>query len=394
MENIEQIDQSGSDKLRELGLIHTYPLHIDVLNNETGFALYLNIPYEFQDDGHPLANDNDSEWAVGVHYTDYDPNSPPVYSSREFWMDRDMDSYLQIREVDEVGNPGEWHLAPLTWANLSVNTNPPATLDKSGFDNFDAVTWFEGLETGKDYQVQLWHDTNENGRLDTQGYWERDIYIQTTPQEDGTISTRAMLRDYYFWQEPDLYSGIHTINTDPDAFNVDIDADGTMDFFIDADGTMDFFVEGNDHLDGQIRGAHLEGGADDDRLHGNAGNDRLNGYEGDDYLEGNAGDDLLLGGPGDDSLIGNEGDDRLEGGAGDDVFVFYRRGGNDTIEDFGNGSDTIDLAAFAEISDVDNLTITQSGSNTLIDLSAHRGGTITLQAFTGALDDSDFIFAA
>lgn len=75
-------------------------------------------------------------------------------------------------------------------------------------------------------------------------------------------------------------------------------------------------------------------------------------------------------------------------------FVFSRRDGNDTIEDFGNGSDAIDLAYFAEISDVNDLTITPSDSNTVIDLSAHGGGTITLQDFNGALDDSDFIFAA
>ena len=323
--------------------------------------------------------------------------------------------------------------------NFAQNADTPGALEALGFDRFDSVTWFEGLEPGKEYQVQMWFDMNDNGELDSAGRWVLGTYGLATSQEDGGYHVQAIRDDYYYWQEPDLYSGIHTINTDPDAFNVDIDADGTMDFFIDADGTMDFFVEDNDHLDILIGGAYLVGGDGDDVLFGDDGDDQLYGGDGDDILIGYNGDDHLEGGAGDDSLSGNEGDDRLFGGAGDDSlyggddddedlldggdgddqldggpgndwlfggdgddeFSFDRRygdlllhHGNDTIQDFGNGSDTINLEYFAEISDVDDLTITQSDSNTVIDLSDHGGGTITLIDFTGALDDSDFIFAA
>ena len=76
-------------------------------------------------------------------------------------------------------------------------------------------------------------------------------------------------------------------------------------------------------------------------LVGNAGANRLRGGAGQDRLKGFAGDDILIGGSGRDTLTG---------GTGEDLFVFSKVGHSttanaDTITDFVQGEDLIDLSA-------------------------------------------------
>ena len=85
--------------------------------------------------------------------------------------------------------------------------------------------------------------------------------------------------------------------------------------------------------------------------------------------------------PGADRLWGGPDDDMLYGGEGDDVFVMAAGGGNDTVLDFGNGEDRIDLTAFAEIQSVEDLDIRQQENGVDIDLTGQGGGTVTLQDF-------------
>ena len=83
----------------------------------------------------------------------------------------------------------------------------------------------------------------------------------------------------------------------------------------------------------------------DDTITGGDDNDVLRGGVVD-GLAGHDGNDMLDGGTGDDQLWGGSGDDKLIGGLGGDVFVFDLREndglgwGEDTIQDFANGSDT------------------------------------------------------
>ena len=113
-----------------------------------------------------------------------------------------------------------------------------------------------------------------------------------------------------------------------------------------------------------------------------------------DEYTGTASADTLTGGAGDDTITGLAGDDTLAGGEGDDTFVFGSGHGSDTITDFTDGEDLIDLSAFTGITGFGDLTVTQSGSNVVINLSGQTGGgTITLQNFTLAdLDENDFVF--
>ena len=133
------------------------------------------------------------------------------------------------------------------------------------------------------------------------------------------------------------------------------------------------------------------GGNSRDTLTGNAGNDHLAGNNGDDTLSGLAGDDTLLGGNGDDRLRGGTGNDILNGGLGNDLFILAATEGRDTVQDFTNGSDRFGLAGGLTFG---QLTIAQSGSNTLISLT--NGGEV-LASLSGVnanlIDATDFIAA-
>ena len=144
--------------------------------------------------------------------------------------------------------------------------------------------------------------------------------------------------------------------------------------------------KGKDTLDGGAHDDELYGGQHDDILKGGAGLDKLYGGDGDDSLQGNGGNDWLYGGSGDDTLNGGDGDDLLDGGAdydylygglgadslygdGDaaessyDTFIFKSfeesrsgDGNRDTIYDFEQGNDVIDLSEIV-ISDGANVEL-------------------------------------
>ncbi|MDE2759426.1 MAG: calcium-binding protein [Paracoccaceae bacterium] len=172
---------------------------------------------------------------------------------------------------------------------------------------------------------------------------------------------------------------------------------------------------GMDQLVGGADGDILDGGAGDDVLFGgdgmdllvgNSGNDTLYGDQGNDLLDGNAGNDVLYGGGGNDTLNGGGGEDILNGGTGDDIlwgdfcnpdsadiFVVGIGEGKDTIKDFGDGMDKIDLTAFVTLDTVSDLSYTQVGSDVVIDLSSVNGGSVILEGINVSdLDDTDFIF--
>ena len=97
--------------------------------------------------------------------------------------------------------------------------------------------------------------------------------------------------------------------------------------------------EGNDALEGSHR---LYGGVGDDTLWGSG---RLYGGAGDDHFIDSTG--RLFGDAGNDTLRSGTSDDWLEGGVGSDVFVFDGADGNDTIADFTDGVDRIDLREYS-----------------------------------------------
>ena len=177
--------------------------------------------------------------------------------------------------------------------------------------------------------------------------------------------------------------------------------------------------EGDDWAYGGLGSDTLYGGGGDDVLVGGPdgyvldGHDEVHGEDGDDVIVGGAGNDSLYGGAGNDAIRGDwlsdfsgayegEADDTIDGGAGDDTlyggqgadtFVFRPGHGNDTIKDFADGENQIDLTAMSGITGIDNLTITRDGSTAVVDLTAYGGGTIRLQNVdVDNLDAGDFLF--
>ena len=86
----------------------------------------------------------------------------------------------------------------------------------------------------------------------------------------------------------------------------------------------------------------INGGSGQDRLWGGNDNDRLNGGNSNDRLYGEQGNDTLNGGRNNDVLNGGAGDDYMIGGNGSDKFVAHA--GHDTIANFQDNRDTIDVS--------------------------------------------------
>ena len=159
-------------------------------------------------------------------------------------------------------------------------------------------------------------------------------------------------------------------------------------------------LTGSDYADilaGDLRDNRLLGGDGNDVLYGGpgGGDDVLMGEAGHDTVYGGKGDDTLEGGPGNDRLLGGPDNDSVTGGAGDDTFVFGPGGGNDTVPDFGNGEDKIDLTAFADIRSTEDLIMEQQGNHLVVDFSGHGGGTVILRDFNVAdVMETQFVFVA
>jgi|GEM_PF-4184866 len=141
-------------------------------------------------------------------------------------------------------------------------------------------------------------------------------------------------------------------------------------------------------------------GVIDGRVTLGAGNDTYRGAPGTalDTIDGGTGNDLLVGGLGDDTLLGGAGNDRLNGGVGDDTltgsqgvdqFIFQSGGGSDTVTDFTNGPDIINLKVFhlANFAALNGLAHNVAGGMAL-DLTSLGGGVIMFNGFAVAQFDS------
>jgi len=107
---------------------------------------------------------------------------------------------------------------------------------------------------------------------------------------------------------------------------------------------------GKDHLD----------------LIGHGGNNVLRGNAGNNIIDGKRGDDQLFGGYGWDTLIDGQGSDTLTGGNGRDTFVLDGDGLTDTITDWGNGDDTLDITAWTGVAAKSDLVFTSTSGGVII----------------------------
>lgn len=118
---------------------------------------------------------------------------------------------------------------------------------------------------------------------------------------------------------------------------------------------------------------------------GSSGNDTITGTN---LSASSSINDSINGGDGNDILAGRAGNDVLKGGAGGDRFIFGTSEGNDTIVDFTDGIDVIDLRP-ANVIVFSDISIVADGANTRI---VADGTTITLTSISPAvLDATDFL---
>jgi Ca2+-binding RTX toxin-like protein len=182
------------------------------------------------------------------------------------------------------------------------------------------------------------------------------------------------------------------------------------DFFLTGNPGDNIIIggDGNDFLigDAQTVFDSLQGG--DDLILGGDGNDTIFG----DVLGGPptntifGGNDILVGGDGDDLIWGDGnlsfgsgpskgGNDILRGGDGNDRFAFRGAFGNDTIQDFTQGEDSLIFPGQGQDGvlnlGIDVLQIDIIDSDTVITVAANGTfGTVTLAGFTGTLTSEDF----
>ena len=101
--------------------------------------------------------------------------------------------------------------------------------------------------------------------------------------------------------------------------------------------------------------------------------------------------DTLEGGWGEDILDGGVGNDILIGGADSDRFVFFQDTGDDTVNDFVQGEDLLDVSDIFDNAADAIAASNVVGANTVIDLGA--GSSVTLLNVTDPLNAGDFIVA-
>ncbi len=103
----------------------------------------------------------------------------------------------------------------------------------------------------------------------------------------------------------------------------------------------------------------VELGALGDQIVGSDTDDVIHGTVNDDVIVGFDGNDTLFGGAGDDRIIDGAGVDIMWGESGADIFVFRQDYRMDSVMDFEDGIDKIDLTDFAMLYSIEQLTFVQ-----------------------------------
>jgi len=124
------------------------------------------------------------------------------------------------------------------------------------------------------------------------------------------------------------------------------------------------------------------------------GKKNLNGTGNDDQsdLVGNKGKNVLSALDGNDILDGKRGADKLDGGDGADIFVFKNGYGKDTIMDFEDGVDRIDVSEWQGFDDFADIQSQMSSSNGDVLIKVGKDVLRIADTSEAEIDQSDFIF--
>jgi Ca2+-binding RTX toxin-like protein len=205
-------------------------------------------------------------------------------------------------------------------------------------------------------------DTNNNSDI-----FVRDTLTNTTTR---VSVDSAGNQGNNFSLYPSISADGHRVAFDSAASNlVPGDTNNTYDVFVSDIGNTPGNNPPNNNINGTDGNDILTGTSGNDILNGVEGNDVLTGLRGNDILVGGDGRDVLNGGKGFDTLNGGLGNDILVSGGGNDVFVLGVGLGVDTIADFANSQDTVQL--------IDGLTFGQ------LSISPGTDGTLITVASSG-----------
>lgn len=267
-------------------------------------------------------------------------------------------------------------------------------------DALDGNDIIAGDGNGEDSIIVSWYDTTPlvTGSDLINGGDGNDILYGDAALYFGLVNARAS------WAPQSITGGDDFINGGAGSDTIYGDADR---FWINQSYSSAKTVTGGDDT--------IDGGTGDDTIFGDAGSAQSHngGNVGRTFV---GGDDILMGGDGDDTITGDWeysfnaasifGDDTIIGGAGDDImtgdgaasggaitygadiFVFNDGSGNDTIRDFQDGLDVIQVDGYG-LTDFAQLAIDESGGNSVIQFDASNS--VTLLGVTG-LDATDFDF--
>ncbi len=287
-------------------------------------------------------------------YENTGTSSTPVFTGDYYYFGNPLDSV-------RYGDLPSTIVRDLTFVDLDNDND----LDFISIDNNNTIQYFENIGTATEFN-----------------------YVPTSFNRSTTLTIYDTGGTDWLDVRTDRYNQV--IDLSPESWS---SVYGLINNVVIAHGTIienTFAGYGDDWVFGNTANNRLYGGyAGDDLLFGNDGNDTLWGYSGDDLLRGDRDSDRLIGGPGDDTLVGGLGDDRFYFSPDDGVY-------EDTIIDFMNGDDIIDLRAFDTIhsaNDFGYYYYDESEVDTYLDLTGHGGGKIILVGFTDTLDDSDFVFS-
>ncbi|MCP5268954.1 MAG: hypothetical protein H6943_07945 [Zoogloeaceae bacterium] len=116
----------------------------------------------------------------------------------------------------------------------------------------------------------------------------------------------------------------------------------------------------------------------------------IDGGGGNDTINGSAGDEVIRGDTGNDVLNGGRGNDLIYGGSGRDVFVFEQNWGRDTVADYRDNYDRLDMRN-SGATDFSSLNLSQDGLDTVISFGSDS--IVLMGVNSASINQADFMFA-
>ena len=312
-------------------------------------------------------------------------------------------------------------------SNAAVNVNLLTNAVSGGHAQGDTISNFERI-WGSDYDDTLTGDANSNliegfGGSDVLNGGDGSDYLSYYNSNEGVVvklyentvsgghaqgDTISNFENIYGSEFVDYLNGDNTANVIyGNKGNDYIQGLEGSDTLNGGDG-FDFVLYGSSNaavnvnlLTNAVSGGHAQGDtiSNFENIYGSAYNDTLKGdntanliygNNGNNLLYGEGGNDVIVGGAGIDGLSGGAGDDELYGGLNVDSFWFWGTWGDDTIKDWDDGVDKINLSN-TSLSSV-FITSNNSGDVVLGD-DASFTNSITFYGITTGITADDIIFA-